>query len=91
MLRELDQRATDGLTVTLLWDDVLDTVVVQVDDHGRTAETTVAGESALDAFQHPFCYVTTTPPDAEPSTKVDEPADLPVTDDDHDALEGASA
>jgi hypothetical protein len=65
-LRELDQRSTDGLVVTLLWDTTDDTVVLQLDDHGATGTCTVPAHQALDAFQHPFVYVTPTRPAAAP-------------------------
>jgi len=62
MLRELDQRSGDGLTVTLAWDDEDDQVILHLDDHGKTAVGPVAHADALDAFWHPFVYLTPAPP-----------------------------
>lgn len=61
MLRELDQRSRDGLTVTLSWDDDEHVVILHLDDHGSTAVAPVAPDRALDAFWHPFVYLTPTP------------------------------
>jgi hypothetical protein len=61
MVRELDQRSVDGLTVTLAWDDVANDVVVTVEqsagDHTRSASVGVPPEKAAEAFAHPFMYV----------------------------------
>jgi hypothetical protein len=59
MLRELNQREHDGLTVTLLWDASDDTLQVTVDD-ARTGVRfelrDVPKHDAHDAFHHPFAY-----------------------------------
>jgi hypothetical protein len=72
MLQQLDQRSGDGLTVTLSWDDADDVVILHLDDHGRTAVGAVAAELALDAFRHPFLYLT--PPEAETDTEAEDAA-----------------
>ena len=56
--RELAQRTSDGLEVTLLWSKSRDRVKVAVAD-GRTGdkfELEVAGANALSAFYHPFVF-----------------------------------
>lgn len=77
MLRELAQRSSDGLTVTLQWDADDDVVVLHVDDHGRTAVAQVKSDRALDAFWHPFCYLTVAAP-----APADELATVELDDDD---------
>jgi hypothetical protein len=61
MVRELDQRRVDGLTVTLAWDDVENDVMVMVEqaagDHTRSASVGVPPGKAAEAFAHPFMYV----------------------------------
>ena len=55
---ELASRSSSGLEVTLLWQRDRKDVNVRVID-GRTDEAfemTVAGESALEAFYHPYAY-----------------------------------
>ena len=55
--RELDQRTTDGLTVTLEWNPVTGGLrVVVVDREIRTIAFVVRAEDASDAFAHPFVY-----------------------------------
>jgi hypothetical protein len=58
MLRELAERKRDGLTVRLAWDDEQDVIVLSIDDHGRTGSGEIPHDRALDAFHHPFVYVT---------------------------------
>ena len=55
---ELDFRSTGQMDVTLLWDRVDDTVVVQVLDWATSRLFTVRPprDRALDAFRHPFAY-----------------------------------
>ena len=57
MLRELDQRHSDQLTVTLEWDPDTDDVWVRCEDH-RTPEDSftfwVEPRDARHAFMHPF-------------------------------------
>jgi hypothetical protein len=56
--RELAQRTTDGLEVTLLWSKSHDRVKVAVADNktGDEFEFEVAGANALSAFYHPFVF-----------------------------------
>ena len=55
---ELDYRSSDGIEVSLRWRRSDDQVFVRVADakSGERFEIPVAGEHALDAFQHPFAY-----------------------------------
>lgn len=59
MLKELDSRETDSISVTLLWDSSLNRTMVRlVDSKDGTDETFhVPAQFALDAFAHPFCYL----------------------------------
>ena len=55
--RELDQRTTDGLTVTLEWNPATAALRVVVVDRESAAVTfAVRAEDAADAFVHPFVY-----------------------------------
>jgi hypothetical protein len=56
--RELAIRETDGLAVSLLWNDATDLVKVTVADVGldQEFELDIAGADALAAFYHPFAY-----------------------------------
>ena len=55
---ELDYRATDGVEVSLLWHKPTNRLYVHVQDtHAdESFELDVAGDHALDAFQHPYAY-----------------------------------
>ena len=55
---ELDFRATDGVEVSLLWHKPTDRLYVSVHDTrtGELFELDVAGDHAVDAFQHPYAY-----------------------------------
>jgi len=57
-IRELDQRSSDGVTVTLLWDADTNHVLVSVveERRGVSFEFEVAGADAADAFHHPYAY-----------------------------------
>jgi hypothetical protein len=57
--RELDQRRSDGIEVTLLWNSCTDRVWVTVEDDrsGEWFELDVDPADALIAFRHPFSYV----------------------------------
>ena len=58
-LVELDQRFTDGLTVTLLWEPSTGRLVVSLDDDTLDAQHEIAVPDpgfALDVFRHPFAY-----------------------------------
>jgi hypothetical protein len=56
--KELAHRATDGIEVTLFWMKPTTRVVIAVSDahFGESFEFEVEGESALDAFRHPYAY-----------------------------------
>lgn len=57
-LRELAYRESDGVEVTLLWDDRHDTLIVSVLDTRTGAFLTLeaARDNALDVFYHPYSY-----------------------------------
>jgi hypothetical protein len=56
--RELARRLSDGIDVTLLWNEGTSRVTVQVlDTHsGEALQFQVDGSAALDAFRHPYAY-----------------------------------
>jgi predicted metal-dependent phosphoesterase TrpH len=56
--RELANRVSNGIEVTLLWGPSTGEVVVEVIDHSaeQAFELTVPSERALDAFHHPYAY-----------------------------------
>jgi hypothetical protein len=57
--RELDHRSNDGIDVTLLWSPNTNRVWVALDD-ARTEEhfeLDIDPADALDAFQHPYAYL----------------------------------
>ncbi|HEV8249278.1 MAG TPA: hypothetical protein VGQ15_04850 [Gaiellaceae bacterium] len=56
--RELAARASDGLSVLLLWHPDEDSLTVSVEDTraGDRFQLAVAPDRALDAFYHPFAY-----------------------------------
>jgi hypothetical protein len=55
--RELDQRTTDGLTVTLEWNPATAALrIVVVDREGAAVTFPVRAQDASDAFVHPFVY-----------------------------------
>ena len=58
VIRELDQRTNDGITVTLLWAAETNRVFVSVveERHGVSFEFAVAAADAVDAFHHPYAY-----------------------------------
>ncbi len=58
-LIELAERSGDGLHVRLLWRRGADEVLLEVNDDqsGANFEVEVPGSRALDAFEHPFVYV----------------------------------
>ena len=58
MLRELDSRTSDGITVSLLWDDVSGALRLDVADRGElTIVDNVNPREAAEAFHHPFVYI----------------------------------
>jgi hypothetical protein len=56
--RELAQRSSDGIEVTLLWTESTNVITIEViDSHSaEELEFEVDGTSALDAFNHPYAY-----------------------------------
>jgi hypothetical protein len=56
---ELAHRASDGLEVWLLWTRATNRVFVLVVDSrlDNSFELDVSGDEALDAFHHPYAYV----------------------------------
>ena len=56
--RELAQRTTNGIEVTLFWTETTNTVTIAVLDTlcGEELEFAVDGARALDAFNHPYAY-----------------------------------
>jgi hypothetical protein len=60
MEKELAQRETDGIAVSLLWDTVTDRLTVSVQDWrtGEAFDLTAQAHEAMDVFHHPFAYAT---------------------------------
>jgi hypothetical protein len=58
VIRELDHRTSDGVSVTLLWNTQTDRVSVSVveERQGVAFEFPVRAGEALDAFHHPYAY-----------------------------------
>ena len=58
LIRELDQRTNDGVTVTLLWNAETNTVFVSVveERYGVSFEFPVPPADATDAFHHPYAH-----------------------------------
>lgn len=56
--RELAQRTSDGIEVTLLWTESTNLVTIAVVDmrSAEELEFEVDGSLALDAFNHPYAY-----------------------------------
>jgi hypothetical protein len=57
-IRELARRRGAGIDVVLRWHPETDSVSIAVEDekNGDSFEVEVAGDQALDAFEHPFAY-----------------------------------
>jgi hypothetical protein len=57
-LRELAHREQNGLEVTLFWNPQSDEISIEVVDHldESSFRLPIAGNCALDAFQHPYAY-----------------------------------
>jgi hypothetical protein len=57
--RELAHRSNDGLEVRLLWHPARDELTVCGSDHRTGARFEIRPERhvALDAYYHPYCYV----------------------------------
>jgi hypothetical protein len=60
MLRELDTRVSNGLAVQLYWDSDSGEVLISLGDERSDLNEVfpVPAACALDAFAHPFVYLT---------------------------------
>jgi hypothetical protein len=58
VIRELDHRRSDGVSVTLLWNAETNRVSVSVVEERRDVafEFAIRASDALDAFNHPYAY-----------------------------------
>jgi hypothetical protein len=58
VIRELDHRATDGISVTMLWNVETNHMFVWVveEPHAASFEFEVAGSEAAGAFHPPYAY-----------------------------------
>lgn len=59
MLRELDNRNSDGISVSLLWDEDSGETFVEIEDcrNDSVATFAVPGDEAREAFEHPYPYL----------------------------------
>ena len=59
--RELAQRTSDGIEVTLLWTESTNVITIAVIDtrSAEELEFEVDGAFGLDAFNHPYAYAAT--------------------------------
>jgi hypothetical protein len=59
LVRELDQRSSDGITIMLWWDPALDGVGLDITDERIHEQwmVRVPADEALNAFHHPFAYL----------------------------------
>jgi hypothetical protein len=74
--RELAQRTSGDVEVTLLWSAFDDRLAVTVSD-SRSGEWFVldaAADNALDVYHHPFAHITSQTPIGEPASKAREAA-----------------
>jgi hypothetical protein len=57
-VHEIDHRSTDGLEISLLWNETSDELSVRVLDSrtGESFELPAAKDDALDVFHHPYAY-----------------------------------
>jgi hypothetical protein len=57
-LRELDQRESDGMVVTLLWHEPTNGLMVCVSDErtGSYFELEARADNALEVFHHPYAH-----------------------------------
>ncbi len=53
----LMQRRASGFTVTLTWSQLLQTLVLKGETEQAARECVVDPAKALDAFEHPCCYL----------------------------------
>jgi hypothetical protein len=80
-MRQLDRRINDGYDVRLLWDADTGRVFVSVDAAREDASFLfeVDGAEALEAFEHPFAFVSGDP-DARPPTLSQRAPSSPTSD-----------
>jgi|tagenome__1003787_1003787.scaffolds.fasta_scaffold20247092_2 hypothetical protein len=57
-LRELDRRLSNGIDVSLLWDERDNSLMVSVVDirSGESFEVEASPENALEVFHHPYAH-----------------------------------
>ena len=57
-LRELDQRSTNGLEVTLLWSERTGSLIICVEDRAASSgfHFAVDPADAVEAFRHPYAF-----------------------------------
>lgn len=57
-LLELNHRKSDGLDVTLLWDEDKNSVLIGLQDRTKDIQDlfVVPSDHAMDAFWHPYSY-----------------------------------
>ena len=57
-LRELDRRVSNGIDVTLLWDEQDNSVMVTVVDirSGESFDLEASPSNVLDVFHHPYAH-----------------------------------
>jgi hypothetical protein len=67
MQRELTQRESDGIFVSLLWDDEDGRLTVTVSDcrTGEAFEVETQAADAMEVFHHPYAYRASWPAPAE--------------------------
>jgi hypothetical protein len=71
VIRELDRRRNDGISVTLLWNADTNRVFVSVVEERAAVsfEFEVAGAHAADAFHHPYAYASHAPDTMHPGMR----------------------
>ncbi len=71
-MRELDHRSSDGIDVRMLWSEDDGRVVVSVSD-ARTGDSfefeVHEGDSAAEAFRHPYSYAAWRGVDTSPGSR----------------------
>lgn len=56
MIRELDTRTDTFVTISLLWDDETDEVLIEITSDENEEIFPIPSDAAMQAFQHPFVY-----------------------------------
>ena len=57
MIRQLNSRTDNFVTVNLLWDDETEEVFVEVETDSDSEMVTIPPSEAMQAFHHPFVYL----------------------------------